>query len=89
MGLPRNVALDLLKDRKGRISMKFVLEGDIDDPRFSLNEQMAVRLGASLAGVLGVNLESLIKDVGDIGGGSGKAIGESLGRLLKRHGGGR
>ena len=90
MGLPRNVALDLLKDKKGRISMKFVLEGDIDDPRFSLNEQMAVRLGSSLAGVQGVNLESLIKDVGNIGGGSGKAIGESVGRLLgKRHGGGR
>ena len=90
LGLPREAALGLLKDRKGRITVKFVLEGDLDDPRFTLDEQMAVRLGASLAGALGVNLESLVKGVGDLGGGSAKALGESLGRLLgKRHEGGR
>ncbi|MDR0576594.1 MAG: DUF748 domain-containing protein [Candidatus Accumulibacter sp.] len=92
MGLPRETALNLLKDRKGRISMKFTLEGDIGDPRFSLNEQMAVRLGSSLAGTLGVSLESLVKGVDRGAGGANgpaQAIGKSVGKLLGKQRKGR
>lgn len=83
-GLPRNVALDLLKDRKGRIGMHFVLEGDVADPHFSLNEQLSTRFAWALAEALGISLESLARGVGAIGGGSARAIGESLGKLLGR-----
>lgn len=82
MGLPRNAAVGMMKDKKGRISVKFVLEGDINDPRFSLNEHLATRLASSFAGSLGVSLESLAKGVGSVGGSSAKAIGESIGKLL-------
>jgi len=82
MGLPRSAAVGMLKDKKGRISMKFVLEGDINDPRFSLNEQFNTRLGSSLASSLGISIESLAKGVGGVGGSSAKAIGESVGKLL-------
>ena len=75
-------AIGLLKDKKGKISVQFVLEGDINDPRFSLNEQFASRLGTSLAGTLGISIESLAKGVGSVGGGAAKSIGESLGKLL-------
>jgi hypothetical protein len=81
MGLTRGVVVDLLKDRKDRIAINFVLEGDLDDPRFSLNEQLTARLGASLAGMLGVSLESLTREVGNAGSGSARAIGKSIGRL--------
>ena len=82
MGVPRSAAIGLLKDKKGKISVQFVLEGDINDPRFSLNEQFASRLGTSLAGTLGISIESLAKGVGSVGGGAAKSIGESLGKLL-------
>ena len=84
MGLPRSATIRMMKDKKGRISAKFVLEGDINDPKFSLNEQMATRLGSSLASTLGISLESLAKGVGSVGSGSAKGIGESVGKLLKK-----
>jgi hypothetical protein len=87
MGLPRSAVIGLLKDKNGRISVKFVLEGDINDPRFSFGEHLATRFGLSLANEMGVSLESLVKGVGHVGSGSAKGIGESLGRLLgKRRG---
>lgn len=44
VGIPRKLAVGLLEDRKGKVSLKFVLEGDIGDPRFSLNEHLVARL---------------------------------------------
>jgi hypothetical protein len=80
MGIPHKLATGLLQDKKGQISLKFVLEGNLDDPRFSLNEHLAARLGSSLTDMLGVNLKSL--NIGKAGGDSAKAIGDSLGRAL-------
>lgn len=65
MGLPRQAAVGALKDHDGRISVKFVLEGDLDDPRFSLNESLSTRFGASVAESLGVSIEGLAKGVGN------------------------
>ncbi len=82
MGLPRNAAVGLMKNANGKISVKFLLEGDINDPRFSLNEEMATRLATALASSLGISIESLAKGVGGIGGSALKGISESLGKLL-------
>lgn len=84
MGLPRNAAVGLMKNNSGKISVKFLLEGDIDDPRFSLNEQLATRLATSLASSLGISIESLAKGAGGIGGSALKGIGDSLEKLLGR-----
>jgi hypothetical protein len=81
MGIPHKLVTGLMQDRKGQISLKFVLEGSLDDPRFSLNEHLAARLGSSLTDTLGVNLKSL-KDIGEVGGDSARAIGDSLNRAL-------
>ena len=82
MGLPRTAMIGMMKDKKGRLSVKFVLEGDVNDPEFSLNEQMTMRLGASLANSLGISLESLAKGVGRLGSGSASGIGESVQKLF-------
>ena len=84
IGLPRSAAIGMMKDKKGRLSVKFVLEGDINDPKFSLNEQMATRLGSSLANTLGISIESLAKGVSGVGSGSAKGIGESVQKLLRK-----
>jgi hypothetical protein len=41
MGLPRQAVLGTLKDRNDRIAIRFTLDGDLNDPRFSLNESVA------------------------------------------------
>jgi uncharacterized protein involved in outer membrane biogenesis len=87
MGIPHKLAASLLEEKKGQISLKFVLEGDIDDPRFSLNEHLAARLGSSLTDMLGANLKSLTREIGNVGGDPARAIGDSIGRALGKRSG--
>lgn len=82
MGMPQAAAVALMKSREGAIEVKFTLEGDINDPRFSLNEQMLIRLGAGLAETLGVSLEGLTRGVGGAGGNVVRGLGQTFGKLL-------
>ena len=74
MGMPRQAAVGMLKDGKGQITVKFVLEGRLDDPKFSLNESLATRFGASMAETLGVSLEGIGRGASSIGQGVGQAL---------------
>lgn len=84
MGLPRKATLAMMKNRKGKISVNFVLEGNINDPHFSLNENLSTRIGTSVAQALGISVEGLAKGIESIGSGSAKGIGDSLGKLFGR-----
>lgn len=84
MGMPRNAAVAMMKNKNGKISVKFALEGNINDPHFSLNENLATRVGTSLAKTLGVSVEGLAKGVGSVGSGAVKGIVDSLGKLNKK-----
>ena len=53
MGVPREVVVACLKDKDNKIAVSFVLEGDVNNPQFSLNETLATRLASSMAGSLG------------------------------------
>jgi hypothetical protein len=67
MGIPRKLAVKMMKSKKGKISVNFVLTGDINDPAFSLNENLSTRIAASIASKLGVDIEGLAKGIGGIG----------------------
>ena len=80
MGVPRQAAIGALKDRNGRISIQFTLEGNINDPKFSLNESLAMRMGSSVAGALGISVEGLAKGVGGAAEGVGNAVRKLFGK---------
>lgn len=82
MGVPQAAAVALMKSREGAISVKFTLDGEINDPHFSLNEQLLGRLGSGLAEALGISLEGLTKGVGGAGGNVVRGLGEAFGKLL-------
>ena len=84
MGLPRNAAIALMKNRKGKISVNFVLEGNINDPHFSLNENLTTRIATSLGGTLGVSVEELTKGVGTVGSSAAKGLSDTIGKLFKK-----
>ena len=50
MGVPTSAVVGVLKDQDDKIEIDFVIEGDIDNPRFSLNEYFAKRVGSAFAG---------------------------------------
>ena len=74
LGMPRQAVVGLMKDKAGNIAVKFVLEGNLDDPKFQLNENLSTRFAAAVADTLGISVESLAKGVGELGQKSGKAL---------------
>ncbi|HTY17775.1 MAG TPA: DUF748 domain-containing protein [Myxococcota bacterium] len=91
MGVPRDLLVESLAAHGNHIDLAFTLEGDLDDPRFSLNEAFGTRIAVSMAETLGLSVRGLVEGVGKIGGqsieGVGKAargVGSTLKGLLPR-----
>ena len=64
-GVPRKAVLAAMTE-KGRLEVKFTLDGRLDDPSFSLNENLATKIASGLAESLGVSLSGVVKGLGGI-----------------------
>jgi len=64
-GVPRKVVLAAMTE-KGRLEVKFTLDGRLDDPSFSLNENLATKIASGLAESLGVSLSGVVKGLGGV-----------------------
>jgi hypothetical protein len=64
-GVPRQAVLAAMS-RDGRIELAFTLEGQVDDPKFSLNELFAARFAAGLAHKLGASVEGVVEGLGNV-----------------------
>lgn len=82
MGVPRSAVLAALKDDRGQIVIKFTLAGRIDDPRFSLNEDLLAKMTVGLAGSLGIKIEELARLLGGAGQSAVQAVGDAARKLL-------
>jgi hypothetical protein len=82
MGMPREAVVAMMKDRKGQINADFVLEGNIDDPQFSLNEKFMTQVGSATANFLGISLEGLARGIGSVGTGAASGIGSAMNKLF-------
>ena len=67
MGVPRDAVVAFLKNKEHKITVTFLLEGDVNNPQFSLNEALSTRLAFSMAEALGVSLGGVAKGVGTLG----------------------
>jgi hypothetical protein len=79
LGIPRSMALSFLKNNNNEISLNFVLEGDLNNPRFNIRENLATRLSVGMANKLGVSVTGAGETVA---GGSSKVI-EGTTKTLK------
>ena len=79
LGVPRSMALSFLKNNNNEISLNFVLEGDLNNPRFNIRENLATRLSVGMANKLGVSVTGAGETVA---GGSSKII-EGTTKTLK------
>lgn len=64
-GVPRQAVIAAMQ-RDGRIRIDFALDGRLDDPAFSLNENLATRIASGLAESLGVSIEGVVQGVGKV-----------------------
>ena len=64
-GVPRQAVLAFMS-QNDRIELDFTLEGRLDDPAFSLNENLATRVASGLAARLGVSVGGVVEGVGSV-----------------------
>jgi uncharacterized protein involved in outer membrane biogenesis len=76
MGVPRQAVVASLKNSDDQIAVHFTLDGNIDDPHFSLNESFSKYIGTAVAATLGISIEGLTRGVG--------AATEGLGDVVKK-----
>jgi len=74
LGMPLLGVTKLLKDNQDQITLDFTLEGDLDNPRFSITESLVQKLSLSLAKSLGMPIESIGRSVFDLGGSALKKL---------------
>ncbi len=79
LSIPTKAAVAALKDH-GQIKLDFVLDGNLHDPKFSLNENLSRKLAAGFAKALGVSTEGIARNAGD----TVKGIGNALKSLLSK-----
>ena len=86
MGAPSAAVLKLMKGKDDKITMKFVLDGKLNDPNFRLNEGFSTRLASSFGEAMGISVEGLAKGAGSLGQKSVEAAGgsaEGVGKAVK------
>jgi uncharacterized protein involved in outer membrane biogenesis len=78
MGVPRTAVVNFLKNKDKKIAVNFVIEGDINNPHFTLREALAMRIGSGMAELLGVSLRGVAEGVGTLGQKGVEATGEAV-----------
>lgn len=64
-GVPQRAVLAAMAS-DGRIALDFTLAGRLDDPNFSLNENLATRITSALGERVGVSVGGVVKGVGGL-----------------------
>ncbi len=83
MGVPRAAVVSFLRGKDNKIAVNFILEGDINNPQFKLNEAFATRIASSMAESLGVSIRGIAEGVGGLVTKGAGAAGDATGGLGK------
>ncbi|MBN3764497.1 DUF748 domain-containing protein [Burkholderia sp. Ac-20365] len=80
MQIPTRAAVAALKKHGDDITLHFVIDGNLRDPKFKLNESVMTELRANFAKALGVSAEGVAKGAGETVKGLGNALKNLLGQ---------
>lgn len=89
LGVPRDAVVNFLKTKDNKIEVQFVIEGDINNPQFALNEAFTRRVASAMAETLGVSLRGVAEGVGSLAvkgaeaaGKAAKSVGSALEQIF-------
>ncbi|MDE1180610.1 DUF748 domain-containing protein [Paraburkholderia sp.] len=80
MSIPTRAAIAAMKSHGDDITLHFVLDGNLRDPKFSVRDSLMTRIGAGLANALGVSAEGVAKGANETVKGIGNALKNLLGQ---------
>lgn len=78
LAIPTRAAIAALKAHDGDITLHFVLDGNLSDPKFKLDESLMTEVRAGFAKALGVSAEDVVKGAGE----TARGIGDALRKLF-------
>ena len=78
LAIPTRAAIAALKSHDGDITLHFVLDGNLSDPKFKLYESLMTEVRAGFAKALGVSAEDVVKGAGE----TARGIGDALRKLF-------
>ncbi|MFI5342347.1 MAG: DUF748 domain-containing protein [Candidatus Methylomirabilales bacterium] len=78
MGVPRSAVVNFLKNKDNKIALNFLIEGDINNPQFSLREVFTTRMASGMAEMLGVSIRGVAEGVGTLGRKGVETAGEAV-----------
>ena len=78
LSMPRAALLASLEDHNGTISTDVTLQGNLDDPKFSIDDSLQTQIGLGAAAALGVSLIGVAQGVGTLGVEGVKAVGNAV-----------
>ena len=84
MGVPLSLVIAFMKEHGDRIPVNFVVEGNLDNPKFDLRENFVARLSEGMADKLGFSLKQIGQGVLGAGEAGIKGVGKSLKRLFTK-----
>ena len=71
MGMPRDSVVGMLRERDGSITIPFTVQGNLNDPNFSLDSAFKAKVGLAAAATLGLTIKGLLDVLGNKQDGSG------------------
>lgn len=78
LAIPTRAAIAALKAHDGDITLHFMLDGNLNDPKFKLDESLMTEVRAGFAKALGVSAEDVVKGAGE----TARGIGDALRKLF-------
>jgi hypothetical protein len=78
MGMPLSLVVALLKKSNNQIPLSFVMEGDLDNPKFDLRENLMKRISVAMADKLGLPLKGITEAVTGVGAKGAEEVGSSV-----------
>jgi hypothetical protein len=91
LSIPLSALINFLKNNNNEIVVDFILEGDLDNPKFSLKESLLEEITLSLAEKLGLSVTRIGESIVELGAEGAKQIekgvkgvGEGIRKILER-----
>ena len=84
MGVPATLVIAFLKKGSDQIPVDFVVDGDLDNPRFNLTDTFVNKLALGIAEKLGLSVKDMGGSVFGLGVEGTKKVGEGIGEGLKK-----
>ena len=78
LGVPLSLVVAFMKNSNNEIPVKFVVEGSLDNPKFSLTESFSARFSSGLAEKLGLSVKDIGGSAVNLGSEGAKSVGSGI-----------